>query len=99
MIRCDPAQFERIRTMLVEAEAELRPGIEALPGFLAFYAGADAASSSFINTSFWETLEHARQMDHFRPMLESGKRFTAAGARFDRPITNHLVLWEFGNRP
>lgn len=96
VIRCDPSQFERLRTMMVEAEAELRPGIEAMPGLLAFYAGADAAASALINTSLWDTLEHAQQLDHFQPMLESGKRFVVAGARFDRPIMNHRVLWEFG---
>ena len=97
VFRCDPSQFERLRTMMVEVEAVLRPGIEALPGLLAFYAGEDAANSAFINTSFWETLEQAQQLDHFQPMIEAGKRFTAAGARFERPIMNHRVLWEFGD--
>ena len=97
VIRCDPSQFERLRAMMVEVEAALRPGIEAMPGFLAFYAGEDAALSAFINTSFWETLEQAQQLDRFQPMLEAGKQFVAAGARFDRPIMNHTVLWEFGN--
>ena len=99
VIRCEPSEFECLRTMMVEVEAALRPGIEAMPGFLAFYAGEDAATSALINTSFWETLEQAHQLDHFQPMLEAGKRFTAAGARFERPIMNHRVLWEFGGRP
>jgi len=97
VIRCDLSQFERLRAMMIEAEAALRPGIKALPGLLAFYAGEDAATSALINTSFWETLEQAHQLDHFQPMLELGKHFVAAGARFDRPIMNHTVLWEFGN--
>jgi hypothetical protein len=97
VIRCDPSNFERLRTMMVEAESVLRPGVEALPGLLAFYAGEDAATASLINTSFWETLEQAQQLDHFQPMLDLGKRFVAAGARFDRPIMNQSVLWEFGN--
>jgi hypothetical protein len=97
VFRCDPSEFERLRTMLVEVEAALRPGIEALPGLLAFYAGVDAANLAFINTSFWETLEQAQQLDHFQPMQEAGQRFAAAGARFERPIMNHRVLWEFGD--
>lgn len=96
VIRCDPSNFERLRTMMVEAEAALRPGIEALPGLLGFYAGEDAAVSALINTSFWRTLAEAQQLDHFQPMLDLGKDFVAAGARFDRPIMNHRVLWEFG---
>ena len=96
VIRCDPSVFERLRTMMIEVQEALRPGIEALPGFLAFYAGEDPALAALINTSFWETLEQAQQLDHFQPMLEAGKRFAAAGARFERPIMNHRVLWEFG---
>ena len=97
VFRCDPSQFARLRAMLVEIEALLRPGIEALPGLLAFYAGEDPANSAFTNTSFWETLEQARQLAHFQPMLEAGKRFAAAGAQFERPIMNHQVIWEFGD--
>ena len=96
VLRCDPPDFERFRTMTMDAQAVLQPGIEAMPGLLAFYAGADAANHSLINTSVWETLEHAQQMDRFAPMLELGKRFTEAGARFERPIMNHAVLWSFG---
>jgi len=97
VIWCDPAQFERLRTMMVEADPVLRPGIEAMPGLLAYYAGDDAATSTLINISFWETLEQAHQLGHFQPMLDLAKRFAAAGARFDRPIMNHSVLWEFGD--
>ena len=96
VIRCDPSQFEHLRAMMVDAEPVLQPGIEALPGLLAFYAGEDVANSALINTSFWETLEQAHQLDRFQPMLDLGKHFVAAGARFDRPIMNHSILWEFG---
>ncbi len=96
IIRRDPPDFERIRTMMVDAEATLRAGIEAMPGLLAFYAGADEATSSLTNTSFWTSLEHARQLDRYQPMLDLGKVFVAAGARFDRPITNHASLWALG---
>jgi hypothetical protein len=95
-LRCDPADFERFRTITTDAQSVLRPGIAAMPGLLAFYAGADEASHSLINTSVWDTLEHAQQMDRFAPMLELGKRFAEAGARFERPIMNYAVLWSFG---
>jgi hypothetical protein len=41
-------------------------------------------------------LEHARQLDHFQPMLDAGKRFAAAGASFERPIMNYATMWRFG---
>src|SRR5580658_1341309 len=96
VLRCDSADFELLRTMMEDAQTLLRPGIEGMPGLLAFYAGADAASHSLINTSVWDTLEHAQQMDRFAPMLGLGKRFAEAGARFERPIMNHAVLWSLG---
>ena len=81
---------------MADAEMLLRPGIEAMSGLLVYYAGADEATHSLTNTSVWDTLEHAQQLDHFQPMIESGKRFAAAGARFDRPIMNYATLWKFG---
>ena len=98
IMRCDPADFERFRAMTVELEQVLRPGIEAMPGLLAFYAGADADSAAFSQTSIWNSIENARQLDRFQPMLDSGKQFAAAGARFERPIINYAGLWEFGPR-
>lgn len=96
IMRCDAAQFDTLRQMMAEIEATLRPGIERMPGHLAFYAGADQATCSLSNTSLWDTLEHARQLDEFQPMLDAGKQFAAAGARFDRPIMNYATLWRFG---
>ncbi|MBV8615063.1 MAG: hypothetical protein JOY66_15055 [Acetobacteraceae bacterium] len=72
----------------------LRPGIEAMAGLLAYYAGADEATSSLSNVSVWASLEAARQMDAFQPMLDLGKSFAAKGATFERPIMNYATLWQ-----
>jgi len=96
VLRCKPGDFARLQVMMVEAEAVLRPGIEALPGFLGFFAGADEAAGAMINTSFWRTVADARQLDHYEPMLALGREFTAAGAVFERPIVNYGGLWSFG---
>jgi hypothetical protein len=96
ILRCDATKFALLREMMLDAEADLRPGIEAMPGLLDFYAGADEATSSLINTSVWDTLEHAKQLDTFQPMLDAGKQFVAAGATFERPIMHYTSLWRFG---
>ncbi len=96
ILRCEAAQFARLRLMMIESEVILRPGIEAMPGLLAYYAGADEATHSLTNTSVWDSLEHAKQLDHFQPMLDSGKRFADEGATFERPIMNYTTLWRFG---
>ena len=79
-----------------QSETDLRPGIEAMPGLLAYYAGSDEATHSLTNTSVWDSLEHAQQLDHFQPMLDLGKRFAAEGAQLERPIMNYASLWRFG---
>ena len=98
IVRSGVTKFALLRRMMLDAEAALRPGIEAMPGLLAFYAGADEATLSLTNTSVWDTLEHAKQLDTFQPMLDAGKRFVAEGATFERPIMHYASLWRFGQR-
>lgn len=98
ILRCDATKFAQLQKMMIDVEAALRPGIEALPGLIVFYAGADEATSSLINSSVWDNLEHARQLDTFQPMLDAGKLFVAAGASFERPIMHYAELWQFGPR-
>ena len=98
ILRCQPEHFARLSAMMAEFEGVLRPGIQAMPGLVAYYAGADEATSSLHNTSVWDTLEHAKQMDTFQPMLDSAKHFAAVGATFERPIMNYDTLWHFAGR-
>lgn len=78
----------------MEADPILRPGIEAMSGLISYYAGADEATSSLTNVSVWKTLQDAKQMDTFRPMLDLGKAFAEKGATFERPIMNYATLWQ-----
>src|SRR5215469_14744743 len=94
ILRCSPESFAELRQMAVEADPVLRPGIEAMPGLLAFYFGADEATSSLTNVSLWTSLEAAKQLDTFRPMLELGKPFIARGATFERRIMSCETLWQ-----
>lgn len=65
-----------------------------MPGLLGFYFGTDAATSSLTNVSLWTSLEAAKQLDTFQPMLDLGKAFIAKGATFERPIMNYETLWQ-----
>src|SRR5215472_5480993 len=94
ILRCTPACFAELRQMAEEAELILRPGIEAMAGLLAFYFGADEATSSLTNVSLWTSIEAAKQLDTFQPMLNLAKPFTAKGATFERPIMNYETLWQ-----
>jgi hypothetical protein len=94
ILRCPPERFVELRQMMVEDDSVLRPGIEAMAGLLAFYVGADEATSSLSNVSVWTSLEAAEQLDTFQPMLKQGKAYTAKGATFERPIMNYATLWQ-----
>jgi len=94
ILRCPPERFPEIRQMAVEADRVLRPGIQALAGLIAFYFGADEATSSLTNVSLWSSLEAAKQLDTFQPMLSLAKPFAAKGATFERPIMNYETLWQ-----
>ncbi|WP_244547141.1 hypothetical protein [Bradyrhizobium sp. Gha] len=80
--------------MMIDADEVLRPGVEAMPGLLDFYAGDDETTSSLTNVSVWVDLESAKQLDHFQPMLDLGKEFVAKGATFERPVMNYTTLWQ-----
>ena len=94
IIRCAPEAFAELKRMMADADPVLRPGIEAMPGLISFYAGSDAMTSSLMNVSIWKTLDDARQLDSFQPMLDLGKSFIQKGATFERPIMNHATLWQ-----
>ena len=94
ILRCPPDKFAEMRQMMIELEKVLRPGIEVMPGLIAFYVGADEATSSLSNVSLWADLAAAKQLDHFQPMLDSGKPFVAKGATFERPIMNYTTDWQ-----
>ena len=94
ILRCPPERFAELRLMMAEAESVLRPGIEIMPGLLAFYTGADEATFSLSNVSLWTGLEAAQQLDTYQPMLDLGKPFIAKGAMFERPIMNYVTLWQ-----
>jgi hypothetical protein len=80
--------------MMIDLDNLLRPGIEAMRGLRAFYAGEDEVTSSLSNVSLWVDLDAAKQLDHFQPMLDAGKEFVAKGATFERPIMNYGTLWQ-----
>lgn len=94
VLRCALDRFLDMREMMRAAEKALRPGIEQMRGLLAYYGGADEATSSLTNVSIWTDLASAKQMDTFQPMLDLVREFAAKGATFDRPIMNYATLWQ-----
>jgi hypothetical protein len=99
ILRCDPGRFAEFKRMMSDSETLLAPGIKAMRGCIAYVAGADQETSSLSNVSIWDNLQDAKQMEHFQPMLDLGKRFLDAGATFERPIMNYATLWHLGKGP
>jgi hypothetical protein len=65
-----------------------------MPGCLNYYAGSDVDSSTMINVSIWDTLEHAQAMGSLPEMAALAKEFIELGVMFERPIVNYSVLWK-----
>ena len=91
--RFEASHYEAIRQKLNETQTSLVPAIKALKGNIAFSAAIDRENSLMSNVSVWETLADAKQLDTLQAMLDLAQTFTAAGVRFERPITNHETLW------
>jgi hypothetical protein len=68
-------------------------------GLIHFYSGEAEAANSLAQVSVWRTLEDAKQLDTFQPMLDLGKVFTSKGATFERPIMHYVSLWEIAPEP
>lgn len=89
-----PEQTETVESMLNnEFKNSLVPAIKKLKGNINFYVGIDKEKCAMTNVSLWQTLQHAKQMDTLKEMLESREPFEALGVKFEK-ITNHQVLWE-----
>ncbi len=88
-IRCKPEQFAEFRAMMQDSLAVLEPGVRRLPGLLQFYAGESEADLSLTNVSIWTTMEAAKQLDSFEPMVNLAKQFAAKGATVVRPVVNY----------
>ncbi len=91
--RFDPENFENIQRLLHDSQKTLIPAIRGLSGNLAYYVGIDRENAVMTNVSLWDSLENAQQMATLKAMLDLAKTFVEIGVRFERPITNHEVLW------
>jgi hypothetical protein len=91
----DPETAPMVEEKLIASKAKLETGIRAMRGNLAYYAGIDRVNHAMHNVSVWNTVDDARQMATFAPMLALAAEFTAIGVRFERPILNFDTLWQF----
>ena len=94
--RFDADILDAVRTRLAESQATLEPAIRAMTGSIAYYVALDERNLAMTNVSVWSTLEDAERMGSLPAMNELGASFAAMGVRFERPITNHDVLWCLG---
>lgn len=62
ILRCPPDKFTEMRQMMNDLEPLLRPGIEAMRRWVAFYVGEDEATSSLSNVSLWTDVMTQRNL-------------------------------------
>ena len=90
-----PARIHAEVTARMDAASQsLIPAIRMLPGCLGFYVATEENSSTMVNVSVWETLEHAEAMSTLAEMIALAREFIALGVEFERPIINYPVLWK-----
>jgi hypothetical protein len=89
----DAANYDAVRRLLDDSQKTLIPEIRGLKGNRAYYVGIDRENNAMTNVSVWDTRGDAEQMATLQPMLNLAKIFVDAGVRFERPITNHEILW------
>jgi hypothetical protein len=86
-----------LQSEMTAAEAALS-GIKQLRGLKMYFVGVDADAGQFTNVSVWDTVDDAKQMSSFQPMLDLATRFAAVeGVSFVRPIANFSELWKWGD--
>jgi hypothetical protein len=91
--RFDPANVDVVAATLTSAQTQHIPAIERLPGLRHYAAGIDRMSTTIVNVSIWEHLEHAQQMSTLAPLLALREQFETLGVQFD-PIVNYETLWQ-----
>src|ERR1022692_932998 len=93
----DPDKLDEIRLALQVTYDKLVSGIMSMVGNRGFFAGIDVENFAMINVSYWDSIEAAKQIEHFQPMLDLAKEFIEMGVRFERPILNFEQLWIIDN--
>ena len=92
--RYPPERHAAVTARLDASAKTLVPAIRQLPGCISYYVGSDVVSSTMVNVSVWDTLDHANAMSTLAPMVALAQEFMALGVEFERPIVNYPVLWQ-----
>ena len=91
--RFDPGKLDTVEYALNAAQDKLVSGIRAMHGNRSYFAGIDRENFAMVNVSVWDSVEAAKQMESFQPMLDLAKEFASVGVRFERPVLNFEQLW------
>jgi quinol monooxygenase YgiN len=89
-----PKLHTKVSARLNASSESLVPAIRRLPGCSSYFVGSDAASSTMVNVSVWDTLEHAQAMSSLAEMTALGEEFARMGVIFERPIINYEAMWQ-----
>jgi hypothetical protein len=89
----DEARAGMVRAAMVDSFDKLAPGIKSLDGNRGYFAGIDAENHAVVNVSAWDSVDGAKQMTAFKPMVDLAQEFADLGVRFERPILNFEGLW------
>jgi len=88
----DPGRFAEVDAMNKKVSEYLIPAIGQLPGLIHYYTGV-SSEGSIVNVSFWDSDEHAAQLNHLKEMIiDARAEAEAVGVTFT-PIVNYPIGW------
>jgi hypothetical protein len=91
--RFDPRRSEEVVSLLREAKSLIWPKQALSPGFIKGNVGVDAETGAMSWITFWSAAGLGAALGSMPEMVESGRRFRAAGSTFE-PITTHELFHE-----
>jgi hypothetical protein len=88
----DPDRFAAVEAMNNKTAEYLIPAIQRLPGLIRYYTGV-SPEGSLVAVSFWDSDEHAAQLNQLKEMIVDARgEAEAAGVTFT-PIINYPINW------
>lgn len=88
----DPSRFAEVDAMNTETSDYLIPAIGRLPGLIHYYTGA-SPEGSFVAVSFWDSDEHASQLNQLKEMIVDARGAAEAVGVTFTPIVNYPINW------
>jgi hypothetical protein len=89
----DPGLAAEADALTLKQADYLEPAIRRLPGLIHWYSGV-SPDGALAQVSVWDSVEHAKQMDHLKEMVITARQeMEALVGPWAGTITNYPIGW------